>query len=632
MYKYIIFLVVLVSSCNYLNIIPDNVVTIDNAFSLRQEAEKYLFTCYSHLPNLSNGDQNPAFSAGDETWYHLNIKAGNPQGDNTGWPIARGGQNVDNPYLNYWDGGRGASSMFRALRDCNIFLENIKTVPDMEDYEKELWSAEVKFLKAYYHFWLLRMYGPIPLIKENLPIDASVEEVKVERKPVAEALEYIVKLIDEAAEILPLNVESEIEEYGRITKPIALGMKAKIMVTLASPLFNGNNLFSHLNDEDGEPLINSQVDPTRWVDALESCRVAIQTAHDAGNELYHFQRTIATAKISDTTQLKMNVRGSVTAEINPEIIWPNTGDRVNYLQRLAMVRALNKGSNGWSIYALNAVPLKIADVFYTKHGVPIDEDKSYDYNGRYDLIEVKPEEKYLLKPGRTVAKSHVDREIRFYASLGVDGGQWFGQGKYNDDEADYLLNLYTEIGGVPKNEAYNVTGYFQKKLVHYESISRSNNTVTIKQYAWPNLRLADLYLLYAEAYNEVNGPGEEVFKYLDLIRERSGLPPVQDAWEEYSSNPSKPDTKEGLRDIIRQERMIEMIFEGQRYWDLRRWMLADVEYNKPITGWNVFAKTLESYYQPRLLYEQEFLLRDYFWPISQSELLRNPGLFQNPNW
>ncbi len=74
--------------------------------------------------------------------------------------------------------------MFRGIRDCNIFLENIDKVPGMQEREKKRWIAEVKFLKAYYHFWLLRMYGPIPLIKKTIPISATVDGVKVQREPV----------------------------------------------------------------------------------------------------------------------------------------------------------------------------------------------------------------------------------------------------------------------------------------------------------------------------------------------------------------------------------------------------------------------------------------------------------------
>src|SRR5213076_420636 len=98
----------------------------------------------------------------------------------------------------YWDGEQLGQPIFKAIRRCNIFLENIDRPKDLPQFERNRWIAEVKFLKAYYHFYMLRMYGPIPLIKQNLPIDAGTDEVRVKRAPVDEAFAYIVLLLDEA--------------------------------------------------------------------------------------------------------------------------------------------------------------------------------------------------------------------------------------------------------------------------------------------------------------------------------------------------------------------------------------------------------------------------------------------------
>src|SRR3546814_14026130 len=94
---------------------------------------------------------------------------------------------------------------FTALRDCNIFLENIHKPFDLEDYERDEWIAEVKFLKAFYHFWLLRMYGPIPVIRENIPIRAGTDKTQQYREPVDSVVSYIVQLLAEAADVLPLQ-------------------------------------------------------------------------------------------------------------------------------------------------------------------------------------------------------------------------------------------------------------------------------------------------------------------------------------------------------------------------------------------------------------------------------------------
>src|SRR5690606_32063059 len=100
--------------------------------------------------------------------------------------------------------------------------------------------AEVKFLKAFYHFFLMKLYGPIAIVDENLPISATPEETQVYREPIDVCVDYIVGLLDEAIEDLPPVLNDPGLELGRITKTIALAVKAKVLVWAASPLFNGN--------------------------------------------------------------------------------------------------------------------------------------------------------------------------------------------------------------------------------------------------------------------------------------------------------------------------------------------------------------------------------------------------------
>ena len=146
-------------SCNnYLDIIPDNIATIDNAFTMRTEAEKFLFTCYSYRPAIGT-KEDPAMFGGDEIVVTNYFRESASY--QSGWYVSRGMQRSSDPYFNYWNGQQQARDMYQALRDCNIFLENIQKVPDMTHVEKDRWIAEVKFLKAYYHYWLVRMYGPI---------------------------------------------------------------------------------------------------------------------------------------------------------------------------------------------------------------------------------------------------------------------------------------------------------------------------------------------------------------------------------------------------------------------------------------------------------------------------------------
>jgi hypothetical protein len=278
--------------------------------------------------------------------------------------------------------------------------------------------------------------------------------------------------------------------------------------------------------------------------------------------------------------------------------------------------------------------LKLLRWFYSSNGVPITEDKTYDYTNRFSLQIPGEEEKYNLKQGYVTAKFNFNREPRYYACLGFDGGIWYGQGHYDDDGSDLLF--VSAKKGDPVSMAWasdhSATGFWPKKLVSYDNVIGSGNTYTMQPYPWPVIRLSDLYLLYAEALNEVNGPGPDVYYYVDKVRARAGVPPVDEAWTNYSVYPNKYKTKEGMREIIHRERLIELAFEGKRFWDLRRWKEAINELNKPITGWNTEQETPEGYYREKLLFNQVFKVRDYFWPLEEEAIFRNKKLVQNPRW
>jgi hypothetical protein len=620
-------------SCKkYLDVIPDNLATIESAFSSRTTAEKYLFTCYDYMPQHGN-PHHSAFLISDEVWmatpqvtqYYFNLSFED---------IALNRQNMVSPTLDYWDGTKGGFPMFRALRDCNIFLENIDAVPGMQDIEKNRWIAEVKFLKAYYHFWLLRMYGPIPLIKENIPVYANIEEVKVKREPVDACFDYIVQLLDEASPDLPETITSETSEQGRITKSIALTVKASILVTAASPLFNGNAEFAGFKDKDNVQLFNPAYSDVKWKTAVDACREAITACENAGIKLYKYAPIVNTFNLAPSTIIQMGIRNSVTEKWNSEIIWANTNSMATEVQALAQAyvdptRLTNMGAR-----SVLSPTLKMAELFYTENGVPINEDHTWDYDGRYNVKTAATADRFNLQPGYETASLHFKRENRFYANLGFDGGVWYGQGRY-DDKAPWLIKAkFNQHAGKKSIIGFSATGYFVKKLVNFQNIIEAGDAgpYTVKAYPWPVVRLADLYLLYAEALNEFSGPSGEAYKWINLVRERAGLKSVEESWTSYSRLSSKHTTKDGLRDIIQQERQIETAFEGNRYWDIMRWKKGRELFNQPVKGWDIDQDLAQNYYRVRTIFNRKFSTKDYFWPISENNLLINKKLVQNPGW
>lgn len=620
-------------SCGkYLDVVPDGVATIENAFTSRTTAEKYLFTCYSYMPGHGDPATN-TFVAGDEFWLPYPQTPQFYYNDPFEY-LARGNQGIVNPRLNYWEGRDGGQPLFQGLRDCNIFLENIATVPGMQEREKRRWIAEAKFLKAYYHFWLLRMYGPVPIIRENLDISTGVDEVQVKREPVDSVFNYVIALLDEAAPDLPLVLENENDEHGRITRLVLLSVKAKILVEAASPLFNGNSDYASFGNPDGELLFSSAYDPEKWKRAADACKEAIEACQSAGLELYVFNPSVLSNPISEVTATKMSIRNSVAERWNSEIIWGNTNSLSNTMQALSQARVDPEKINNAGARSLLAPTLKIAELFYTENGVPISEDISWDYENRYAIKTAAAEDRYNLQEGYPTASLHFDRESRFYASLGFDGGTWYGQGQYDDNNAWTLNARAGGYSGRLSVSLFSVTGYWPKKLVHFQNLLQPGDGggYSIVSYPWPVMRLADLYLLYAEALNEYSGPSPEAYKWINLVRERAGLKSVEESWSTYSRESAKYTTKQGFRSIIHQERLIELAFEGHRYWDIRRWKKAREAFSGNIQGWDIAQQEPELYYRVRTLFTRQFTTKEYFWPISEGSLIRNKKLVQNPGW
>ncbi len=210
---------------------------------------------------------------------------------------------------------------------------------------------------------------------------------------------------------------------------------------------------------------------------------------------------------------------------------------------------------------------------------------------------------------------------------------------YNDLQPEGIHHLECRNGGAQGKsggEVGPVTGYFAKKLYPIQCNFTAANKFSSYNFAWPIIRLADLYLLYAEAINEAEGPNgphsADLFQYLDAIRQRAGIPDVKTSWDQFSNNPGYYNTQYGMRNIIHRERLVELCFESQRFWDIRRWKEAPAEYQKGIYGYTVTGSTPEDYYVKKLVASQTFGLKDYFWPISTYYLERNPNLVQNLGW
>jgi hypothetical protein len=336
--------------------------------------------------------------------------------------------------------------------------------------------------------------------------------------------------------------------------------------------------------------------------------------------------------------------------------------------------------------------LRVAEEFYTRNGIPIEEDDEWinkwlggDFSQRYNYttISVTPgsgvngvsslseDHKYYLgayisktnvwnthgKIARSgnlqyTGKLHFYREPRFYAWIGCDRGIWeisvWPDTARASAFAHYVLaTKYGEDQGKYDNTGaarHVPSGYFAKKIVHPAGIKNALEYYTISDdMTYPIIRLSDLYLLYAEVLNETKStPDAEVYRWIDSVRLRAGLETVVDSWGKYAipAAKSKPQSKTGMREIIKRERMIELSFESIKFFDLLRWKDALNYLRQPVQGWNQNGggyddeqRNLDAYYRvTTYMNGTPFNARNYFWPISKISLRKNNNLVQNPGW
>lgn len=621
------------ASCNYLDVVPDNVATLDYAFRTRNSARKYLATCYSKLPNHFDPFAGNIGLVGSDELIVNEATIGITNATS----IQLGLQSKNNVFVDNWNGRSSGVNMWQGIRDCNIFLENIDNVIELTHAEKEIWKGEVKFLKAFYHFYLLKSYGAIPIVDKNEPISISPEEVQdITRDPADKVFDYIVSQLDEAIELLPDQVAAPAEELGRITKPIAMAMKGKVLLYHASPLFNGNSDYPNFKNSRNELLINPTYDATRWHKAATALKEAIDYAHGLGYQLHYFQPGSG-ASLAPQTLKELDLRTAVTGRWNSEVIWADPTNAVNStasnrlqlgsLPKFDINNVMHLVSSSYLGVTLNHV-----ERFYTENGVPVDEDTDPKFANLYGAPVAKSGDNYYthyLANGHLTSPMNHAREPRFYAYLAFDGNLYYGQDALTDATRK-TLKLEIFHGNFART---TTTGYNPKKMVNYLSTITGTTDLNQYRYPFPVIRLADLYLMYAEAANEAVGPSSVIYDYLNLIRERAGLKSVQSSWQEHSRYPDKYLSKDGLRDIIRHERTIELSFEGSRFWDLRRWKTAQFALNQQLKGWYINGYgSPTTYYNAITLYPQKFELKHYFWPIREDELIKSPNIKQSPGW
>lgn len=629
-YKLIFYISVIIiySSCDYLDVVPDEITTEKDAFADQYAARDFLYSCYGYLPQSNSAAGSLDLLTGDEviTAFEHETFAAFPKGNFT----------ASNPVISYWD------TFFQGLRQCYMLMDNIDKVPGLADNLKADYKGQLKFLIAYYHYQLARCYGPIILVKSTPSITTPIADYSA-RTPYDECVAWICNLLDEAAKELPA-IRTNKSQYGLATSVAAKAVKAKMLLYAASPLFNGNAAFyNDFKDKNGNLLMPVTYDPNKWVKARDAIKEAIVLAEANGYALY--TKTNYKDGEDDANKYpKVGAERCLRTELidwqarNPEVLLAESRTEGTYGIQNKSLPFVEDGQ-GWNGVAPTWAML---NRFYTKNGLPWDEDPEYKAKNKLSIVTVDETRGDQAQVGAKTMTFNLDREPRFYAWVAFQGGYYevlnnatnpaYTMAEDGRVVCDFLLggNCSRGTASVQRPGNYSPSGYLNKKGIDPNTVVGKSGTA-LNVYPWPVIRLTDLYLAYAEACFEV-GTSTDLANgktYLNKIRERAGIPKVETSWSGIADLDQNK-----LRQIVRQERMIELYLENQNFWDMRRWLLAKKSFGVQAQGMNIAASTIEDFAKlTTIQFERKFEDKtQYLLPIPSSDVNKNPKLVNNPGY
>lgn len=607
-YLFAIFLIALiVSSCSYLDVELQNQMTMEEVFTKRSTTENYLAQVYGYLPYEYDPlwNEGVVVTASDEalfSWLY-----GEWNAVRTGsWGV------TSDPIYHNW------TYNYKGIQQATIFMENVDKCIEIDEKTRQVMKAEARFIRAYLYFTMFRKYGPVYVWGDKMP-DQTIKPEVVDRHSVEENINFMISEYDKVIEALPLKI-TDAAWNGRLTKGVAMAAKSRLLLYAARPLFNGCELYKGLKNHYDEYLFPQSPDANKWELAAKAAKAVIDL------DIYSLYED----KKEDEDPFRHAIKsymGIYFDKWNSEIIWGRwIQDGGFYASRSSPPQIVKYGGGGFcpSLKLVDTYPMaetgRYPVIGYTDTGYPIIDTKSNYVEEGFTNNYTHPLDTFSVIK---IHNSCVGRDARFYASVLASGMYWI-----NTYKGKKLVTFYK--GGT---SSYNPsTDCVKSGYVWRRFCDPSNNTDDDNwgQYCWPYYRLAEVYLNYAEACNEKPERDEaEALKYLNKVRHRSGLNDMEAAYPEVKGNQSL------LRELIRKERMVELAFEGHRYYDVRTWMIAPDESNKPNYTRNVAATNYEESWQRtdqvfpgKLVFEP----KHYFFPIHQNQLNEMKNITQNHGW
>ncbi|GAB2686333.1 RagB/SusD family nutrient uptake outer membrane protein [Mucilaginibacter koreensis] len=459
------------------------------------------------------------------------------------------------------------------IRSVNQFLKNLPSAP-IRAFSKTQYKAEARFLRAWYYAILLKHYGGIHLVGDSLY--NYTDQIPAGRNTYADCVKYIISECDAAAQDLPM-VQSGLS-YGRASKGACMALKSRVLLYAASPLFNEKPLAT--DNKVGVLVGYPTYDKQRWKLAEDAAAAIISSG--------------AYSLYSDNSAPGKGFQMLFTLRYNSEYIFalmrPSNADFENLWDPPSRT-----GTGG-------AFPLQgLVDAFPMSNGLPI-TDPASNYDPKNPYANRDPRLDYSI--------IHDQTQLQNRLSSGLSP-----------------VNIYIDerngvrTSGPDAVRAGTRTGYYTNKMLDPAAVANDFTHPTNR--CWPLMRYAEILLNYAEAANEYDGPTSLVYDAVEKVRQRAGL------------NPYKLPaglSQAAMRQAIQNERRIELAFEEHRFWDVRRWRIADQTENITSMGMEVLRSGGTVTYTPFVVRKRNFNTAMYLWPFPQSEVAKSADLIQNPGY
>ncbi|MBR1872847.1 MAG: RagB/SusD family nutrient uptake outer membrane protein [Bacteroidales bacterium] len=643
--------------------------TLDEIFAKGTTAQRYLAHLYSFIPQDESINNRAGWvvARSDEAQFswtqwvnYLTFREGNYSSATS---VSYSGS-VDTAEFLTW------SKLYKGISQCSVFLDNIDKMQEFGNKTPEEISllirqmkAEAVFLRAYYYYCLFRQYGPVYLWKDEngdaITPDIKVDATSIERNTVQECFDFILSELDKSIADLPLHVGDYGEQaagwLGRATKGAAMAVKARVALMQASPLYNGQNgtgLYDNFVSKSNGKKFFPDYDASKWEIAARAQKDLIDLAD--GGEYALMENTI-----SDPNPMQVaasDYEAIFQKQWNSETIWGwwkrESSEYGSYVAGAGQIIVCTL-ANGLELAGYSGITpsLKLVDAFpmqatgryplqlgnmYQKTNDRLDYSKpnvdplsGYKADGWTEDYEVPVNASWA--PAFKAHNSTVGRDARYYQCLVPSGFPWPDKNRTNGTIFFSCYNSASCSSPWVSTGDANRVGYIWRKW--YPTDRPLNDWSAYQmQVVYPSIRLAEIYLNYAECLIEQSAPDlAGACVYINKVRHRAGLNNIEAAY------PGIDGDRNLLREALRMERMVEFNGETLRHYDCVRWMTAKEEYTTYNWTLKCSAPTLEEQYQ-RVNDDYvgggnpTFTDRDYLFPIYSQHLAEMTNMTQNPGF